>query len=375
VTGDVSCVQHLAGLVGVPARRTGRFDWAAIEESVRLPLPADYKELVETFPDGTFQGLVRVNRPGDDGYPREEFLGFYAYRLDDMRGWRSAGHGDFPYPIHPEPGGLLPWASGPRLEPVFWLTGAGDPDEWPVVTADADFRDWRVFPGGACQFLTEVVLGRFGAGQFGADLSGPPRFTAAAPASQPEPEPAAVAPAPFLQATGRAVDEFAMLAKTLGPAQAPAPPVDWPLLERQLELALPADYKSFVDTYGAGEYCDITIAAPGGPTDADLLSLMKREYLRIRDPGRRSFDGQLYPERGGIVPWGSTRGGWLCGWAPTTPDPNRWGVVVIDPEITLVHHTAHLSFSAFLLAYLDPDGGTFPSRVPWSGPATYRPLR
>jgi hypothetical protein len=74
-------------------------DWATVEASVGLRLPADCKRLVEKFPDGTFQGLVRLNRPTEQ---RAEFLGFAAQRLDDMRerrkGWATSRTRSFPSP-------------------------------------------------------------------------------------------------------------------------------------------------------------------------------------------------------------------------------------------------------------------------------------
>jgi len=58
----VDCVARLATLAGVPDQKRNDFDWPAIESSLGLSLPDDYQRLVETFPDGIFQGLVRVNR-------------------------------------------------------------------------------------------------------------------------------------------------------------------------------------------------------------------------------------------------------------------------------------------------------------------------
>src|SRR5690349_8113259 len=103
-------VERLARLVNV-SPRIEVFDWAAIEASLGLSLPTDYKKLVESFPDGRFQGAIRLNRPGDYDNPATEYLGFYANKLGDMRSAREFGDGDFPYPIFPEQGGLLPWAS------------------------------------------------------------------------------------------------------------------------------------------------------------------------------------------------------------------------------------------------------------------------
>ena len=103
------CVQRLADLVGVSGHAAEPFDWAAIEASLGgLRLPTDYKAIVETFPRVEIGGRITVIRPGDVDSPKSEYLGYCAYRLDDMRGWRAKGQGRCPYPIFPEPGGILP---------------------------------------------------------------------------------------------------------------------------------------------------------------------------------------------------------------------------------------------------------------------------
>lgn len=61
----MDCVARLTALVGVADEMRNEFDWAAVESSLGLHLPDDYKRLVETFPDGVFRGVVRLNRPGD----------------------------------------------------------------------------------------------------------------------------------------------------------------------------------------------------------------------------------------------------------------------------------------------------------------------
>jgi hypothetical protein len=72
----------------------------------------------------------------------------------------------------------------------------------------------------------------------------------------------------------------------------------------------------------------------------------------------------VYPERGGLVPWGETVDGWILGWAPTDPDPDRWAVVTVDasrPDVLgLVQHSRHQSFSAFLVGYARPTDGLGP---------------
>jgi hypothetical protein len=60
----------------------------------------------------------------------------------------------FPYPLFPEPCGVLPWGDIASPGVAFWLTGPGDPDRWPVVVATEECDYWDRFDGTACEFLT-----------------------------------------------------------------------------------------------------------------------------------------------------------------------------------------------------------------------------
>jgi len=357
--GPVECVRRLAALAVLAGRRGEQFDWPAVEASIHRRLPNDYKELLATFPDGTFGGLIHLNRPGEDGHPRTEFLGYYGFRLDDMREWREGGYGSFPYPIFPEPEGVLPWASGPRGEVICWLTEDEDPERWPVVVPDADFTQWHQFPRSACEFLVELVTGRFDTSVFGVGKGAREVFT---------PKSAAGAPAELSKedkqvrflGEGRARSEFPELITMLGRPENAPPPVDWRQVEQQLGLVLPTDFKSFMDMYGQGRFCDITI-------EADLVDLAERRYRWVRDDIRPHFDPLVYPEPGGVIPWGTTADGWTLWWAQNDPDPNLWGVAVIEPELRMVEYRPDLSFSAFLVRYPNPatQNEMIAGRDPW----------
>jgi hypothetical protein len=282
---DVSgSVERLASLVGVSMRWRNWFDWPTIEDSVGRRLPDDYKHLVERFPHGEFQSFVQVNRPGDHHSSAAEFLGFYARILEDMRGYRAVGDGTYPYPIFPEPGGLLPWAHGRRREPLFWLTLADDPNAWPVVVSDYDFLQWRTFAGTASECLVDVVEGRFDGRLFGVDFAAHgPRFE---PTVEDGLDSSAGSERSFWSSRGQAANEFAALAEVVGPAPGTAHPVVWPKIHDFMGVQLPSDYRSFIDTYGPGTFGDIKITVPGGPDGFDLYPLLVRAIEAGRAPMR-----------------------------------------------------------------------------------------
>ncbi|MFI6358709.1 hypothetical protein ACIBJF_40310 [Streptomyces sp. NPDC050743] len=256
------------------------FNWAAIEGSLGLALPADYKLMAESLPAGQFAGQLILIRPGDLQSPPDDYLGFYRGRLDNMRTWREAGHGDFPYAIHPETGGVLPWGRGPDNGTYFWVTSTEDPNEWPVVHADPDFIQWTSMSGNASDVVISLM-----------EQAGP-----SVPAFRPLPELVALSNAP-LRSVQKVVQESVVPDVVDGSAElravlrvpelaTGARQVDWNAAEKALGMALPSDYKSFIDSFGPGALGDITVVAPYGPPGFDLFALLekKREEAALLPP-------------------------------------------------------------------------------------------
>lgn len=358
----MECVQRLAELLAVPVGSGSVHDWDTVEGLLRLRLPDDYKRLVETFPDGWFQGLVQLNRPGDQDWPPDDFLGFYAYSpLGEMRSSRERGHGSFPYPIFPESGGVLPWARLYRLAGhLFWVTEGEDPNSWRVVLADDRFTEWVAFDGGACDFLLDLVEGRI---DIGTPHTGP-RFVPVSTSMKPARE-----PGPWYWKTvlpsgaGHPRERLTRLFEMLGPSAVAPDRVDWDAVARDLGFALPADYRSFIDAYGAGTFCDILIAAPNAVGPAGLADLMERAHARVVS-SRGPHQVPIHPEPGGMVPWGETADGLLCCWIPFDQDPSRWGTILwLDNGLSLRQDE---SFSEFLVKYAEGERVFFPE-PPWTG--------
>jgi hypothetical protein len=352
------CVQRLADLLGVPGRVAERYEWDVVEASLGgLTLPRDYKAFVETFPRYEIGGRITVIRPGDVDSLRTEYLGYYAYRLEDMRGWRAKGQGRFPYPIFPEPGGVLPWGESNQGQLYFRLTGGADPDSWPVVWTDHYDEERQQFPGTMCEFLLNVAAGE----------------TPAAP-SPPLADPGAGAGLPRW---GRRLpeNEFPLVSRVLGPNYPKAGPHDWAGFEADLGLSLPSDYRDFVDRYGAGTFCDIRIAGPDAGSEFDLRALLRRQLELAQSTPRARF-AFASRARTAILGWGETADGWICGWGAGDADPNGWGVAMVSPDFQPVYYD-ELSFTSFLLHYCgerDQLGVSF-GRTPWSGGPTFTPHR
>jgi hypothetical protein len=361
-------VDLLARIAGVSGLSGEEYDWPAVEARLGVPLPADYKELLAVFPRGLFRGLVRVSRPGEPEYARTDFLGFNRYRLDDMRVARAAGHMNLPYPVFPEPGGLLLWGVGVREEHFFWVTEKSDPADWNVVVTDGSYTGWTEFPGGMGEFLVEVATGRWDTSPLGGvDLGGEAPFL---PEPVRRPATALHEKVPYsalgglfwelLRAgEGRPEDRYGELARLLGPPPAGARhAVDWEAAERLLGTRLPADYKRFVDVYGAGVLADIAVCAPGSPGEFDLGRLLRRKHLESQGAPPGPFYPPVHPDPAGLISWGETPDGWTCGWVPSGPDPDEWGVVIAGHgrNLAAVTYADSESFSSFLVKHVSPGG-------------------
>lgn len=355
-SSDVADLLALVGFDGRVARE--HFDWNAIEKSIGLRLPAEYKELVDILPAGHFQEFVQITKPGDMGGARDEFLGYYAHRLEDMREWRKSEPDRFPLPIFPEPGGLLPWGRSTQADLFFWLTDGDDPRDWPVVVAEREFAYWRAFDGGLVEFLVEVVNGRFDTRPFGVGpRTGTPQFRALEPPAAAPPQPSTVN---FWiersRGGGSPRSELAELASIIGPARPEVSTLDWGLVEKQLGFGLPSDYKTFIDTYGPGQFGDITIASPVSGRDDSLDRLIEKVHAEAAANPRRRPERHppIRPEAEGMIPWGETHDGWACCWAPSTANPDDWGVVRLAPPRITCQYSPDDSFTAFLVKYATP---------------------
>jgi hypothetical protein len=375
-------VAALLAQTGVTPGSGSVVDWAAVEGSLRgLALPADYKRLIENFPLGRFKESVTVIRPA----AADDFLGYFAARLEDYRSWREGGYGTFPYPLFPEPGGLLPWAFAADGTLIFWLTGDTDPNRWPVVITDSRQASWQVHEQSAADYLAAL-------------LTDPPAEVTEAPAFLPQgaPRPAASpsssspsssspsspVPAPPFSASpspepvgysaarrppeNRADELIAAVGATAG-AKGPR---DWEALGRAFGAEPPGDYRAFYDAAGAGIFCDIAVFgldAPPGLGMADLLQVYRSRVAGTPGAGQLVV---LHPEPGGLIPWGATTdGAWTFFW-----DPKTWGVSAVNSGFRRVD-SPETSFSDFLLRYAAGDESQFLfGRPPWTGGPTFQAM-
>ncbi|MEU6974290.1 SMI1/KNR4 family protein [Kitasatospora aureofaciens] len=174
------------------------------------------------------------------------------------------------------------------------------------------------------------------------------------------------------------------------PAYVPAQ-VPWELAPADLGVQLPSDYRAFIDLYGGvnlnGEWGVYTPreksffkGEPGG-----LAGWRSKADIDFRDQveGEEQWWEQqeptpVFPDPGGLLPWGWNSNHQHCCWLTTDPDPEQWTVVVFYDD-RLDHFNG--GFAEFLetvltggyasedelLVRADPDvWGPQPARPLWS---------
>ncbi|MGW6449921.1 hypothetical protein [Lentzea sp. NPDC055074] len=126
--------------------------------------------------------------------------------------------------------------------------------------------------------------------------------------------------------------------------------IDWRAVEAELGTALPTDYRVYADNYPA--LCVegfLHVSHPVGEwalREAAEAALVPLRGHREEFPEFVPY--ALFPEPGGLLPWGITDNGDDLFWS-TEGDPDDWRVVVSDHAEWWTHDGGVLSFLSGLL--------------------------
>ncbi len=111
-------------------------------------------------------------------------------------------------------------------------------------------------------------------------------------------------------------------------------PDEWHRLEQRLALVLPTDYREFVLTYGTGLFAQFYRVY--NPFSADTYMSLYAQVQKTCDWRRRTkaefperVPYAIYPDPGGILPWGNDENGHDYYWL-TRGSPEDWTVVADD---------------------------------------------
>lgn len=163
-------IQDLLAVCSPPARvvdRPSLEQWAALEQQVGRALPPDYKALLDLFGSGAFGSYEEGGAFFDliftlsPGCTRDD-LDAFALMLDlseVIAEMKRQWPGDVPYPVWPEPGGLLYLGGTTTTHCIYWRTD-GPPDTWTVAICDRPCEAWFHWEGDLTSFLAAMVTRR-----------------------------------------------------------------------------------------------------------------------------------------------------------------------------------------------------------------------
>jgi hypothetical protein len=133
-------------------------EWQSVEETIGTRLPSDYKQYINTYGSGSIGDFLWPYNP----FSRTEALNLMQRNESDLGALREirelAGEDEVPYPLYPEPEGLLSWGISDNGDVLYWLT-QGDPDDWHVIINESRGPWFERFEESATSFLANLITG------------------------------------------------------------------------------------------------------------------------------------------------------------------------------------------------------------------------
>jgi hypothetical protein len=152
-------------------------DWAVVEESLKLELPADYKLFLSSYGSGIIDDFLFAMSPcSSNKYMRFDWQ--VPSKSETSRAIRQRLPKEVPFPVYPEPGGLLVWAVTDNGDTLNWLT-KGKSNVWPTIVLQARGPKRSRFDMPATKILDALVTGKVRSDLFPSD------FPSAKPAFRP----------------------------------------------------------------------------------------------------------------------------------------------------------------------------------------------
>ncbi|QDU31567.1 hypothetical protein ETAA8_67260 [Anatilimnocola aggregata] len=126
-----------------------------IEGRLGMRLPTDFKLLIDTYGSGTWSEEFWILNP----HSTEDALWWFDEQdlfLKSLREWPWTDPEDNPYPVWPEPNGLLIWGGQTNGGYMCWQT-TGHPDQWPTVYALDRTPEYFQFEQPCTRFLLSLL--------------------------------------------------------------------------------------------------------------------------------------------------------------------------------------------------------------------------
>ena len=146
-------------LLNIPREFTGDpTKWEPVESRLGLRLPTQYKNLVDLMDTPILGDLVVLTPDTENVHVHLIECGERILSAD--RTSRASWPEHYPFPLHPEPGGLLPWATTGNGDTLYWITREEDPDKWPILATEARRPEFEVWFMSTSQFLHHAFSGK-----------------------------------------------------------------------------------------------------------------------------------------------------------------------------------------------------------------------
>jgi hypothetical protein len=127
-----------------------------VEQALGTSLPTDWKHLVGRYGYGTFGDFFHLWSPF---FEPCTMLAQIRMTLEADRQLAVAAPNTVPFPLHPDPGGALPWGRSDNGDVAYWLT-RGTADTWAAVLWNPRGGDeYDLVEGGAAALLAGWMSG------------------------------------------------------------------------------------------------------------------------------------------------------------------------------------------------------------------------
>ncbi|MEV6791741.1 hypothetical protein AB0M87_07020 [Streptomyces sp. NPDC051320] len=134
-------------------------DWTRVESELGVSPPEDYKRVCEAFGPGEFSEYLDILCSNEAGGPDILVQWRACAETADKRTDAALPHPLFaPYNVfeRQRPAGLIPWAFTQNECEFYWLSDAGDPNEWPIIARFLD-SDWDRYDMSTSEFVVRIL--------------------------------------------------------------------------------------------------------------------------------------------------------------------------------------------------------------------------
>jgi hypothetical protein len=164
-------MQRLIEVLGPPQPDVVPVPWNQSYDEIGLRFPSEYRDFIDYYGQISLNDELHIHgpavEPSQPGVPGG-FPGFLHCATDPCgfpgflaQIFASGDRDKCPYPVYPEPGGLLNWANNGNGDHCFWLVEGADPDRWPIVVVYRADLEWERFDAGTAEFLLAVATGEY----------------------------------------------------------------------------------------------------------------------------------------------------------------------------------------------------------------------